>query len=233
MSVWKRAACSALIVSCIGLVGCQHAPIPVSSNFAYSEQQKVRSAAHWDVLARDVVQQTLAVVKQHGVTDTPSVYVEAAPQASTFDQGFREFLITQLVAQHVPVQQHPQHAGLVLRYQTQIVVHNSPLPKFEPGQFSMLSAGLMALYGLRNHHVDTWLGAQLGLAGLTDWSKSRRNGGVTHTELILTTTALQADQYVARKTDVYYLENADAPLFLSKQHLEPSNAVRTMKVVDR
>lgn len=236
MSVWKRAACTALTGSCLVLAGCQYAPMPISSNFAYSEQHKVRSAGHWDMVAQDVVQQTLAMLQQHGVDASEAVYVDTVPNASVFDQGFREFLITKLVAQHIPVQLHAQGASILLRYQTQVVVHKSKVPEIEMGKFSKLSSGLLAVYSLRDRHLDTWMGAQLGLAVFTDWLESQRNGGPTHTELILTTTALRANQYVARKTDVYYLENADAPLFLSQQKNdssnEPSDTLRTMKVVD-
>lgn len=45
--------------------------------------------------------------------------------------------------------------------------------------------------------------------------------------MILTTTVARGGQYVARKTDVYYLENADTPLFV-----RPSKGVN-MKVVSQ
>ena len=50
-----------------------------------------------------------------------------------------------------------------------------------------------------------------------------------YTELILTTTVSRGGQYVARTTDVYYLENADTPLFLRPAHYRAVN----MKVVSQ
>ena len=46
--------------------------------------------------------------------------------------------------------------------------------------------------------------------------------------LILTTTVTRGGQYLARKTDVYYLENADTPLFT-----RPSYKNVNMKVVSQ
>ena len=36
--------------------------------------------------------------------------------------------------------------------------------------------------------------------------------------MILTTTVTRGGQYLARKTDVYYLENVDAPLFMRSSY---------------
>jgi len=85
---------------------------------------------------------------------------------------------------------------------------------FVPGQFTVLAAGLMAAYGLRLEHLDAKLIATLGLAAAADYGASVYTGGPTNTELILTTTVSNRGRFVSRKTDVYYLENVDAPLFM-------------------
>ena len=76
----------------------------------------------------------------------------------------------------------------------------------------------MAAYGLRNAHLDAQLLATLGLAGAADYVASADSGGPTNTEMILTTTVAQGGQYIARKTDVYYLQNADTPLFMRSSY---------------
>ena len=53
------------------------------------------------------------------------------------------------------------------------------------------------------------------------------SGGPTATELILTTSASTPDQILARKTDVYYIENVDATLFKSAPEY------KSMKVVNQ
>lgn len=220
---WTVAAGAAFV-----LAGCGSAPIPLSKNFELTSQYKVRSAGHWELLSRDVVAQTRATLEKAGYAPNTPLHVAAPAQPSAFDLGFRDFLITEFVQEGATVQQGPGTA-LEVSYNTQVVRHNSDRPHFIPGQFTMLAAGVMAAYGLRHEHLDTKLLATLGLTTAADYANSINSGGPTNTELILTTTVSRAGQYVARKTDVYYLENADTPLFLRPAHYRAVN----MKVVSQ
>lgn len=196
------------------LAGCAtKAPIPLAENFELTVQPKVRSAGHWDLLSRDVVAQTLGTLEGAGIDRQTPLYVAMPHNPSAFDQAFRDFLITKLVQTGAAVQQLPGQA-LDVTYHTQVVRHNSDRPHFIPGQFTMITAGLMAAYGLHAQHIDAQLLATLGLAGAMDYGASVNSGGPTNTEMILTTTVTRGGQYVARKTDVYYLENVDTPLFM-------------------
>jgi len=214
MRSWKSIGLT--VASIAALTACGTAPIPVATNFDYATQQKARSAGHWDLMARDVVAQTLNSLDGVGVPRNTAVYVALPQNPSAFDQGFREFLLTKLVQSGVTVLDNARSADLRLSYGTQVVVHKSERPQFIPGQFTMLAGGLMAVYGLRTEHLDTKLLATLGLAGAADFANSINAGGPTHTEVILTTSVKRADQYLVRKTDVYYLEDVDAPLFLKQ-----------------
>lgn len=218
---------AALVAGAVAaLVGCAaKAPIPLAENFELTVQPKVRSAGHWDLLSRDVVAQTLGSLERLGMPPATPLYVSAPPNASTFDLAFRDFLITELVQSGAAVMQAPGNA-LDVSYHTQVVRHNSDRPHFIPGQFTMLAGGLMAAYGLRHEHIDAQLLAGLGLTSAADYAASINSGGPTHTEMILTTTVTRGGQFLVRKTDVYYLENADTPLFM-----RPSYRNVNMKVV--
>ena len=230
MRSWKSIGQTALASASVAvLTACGTAPIPVATNFDYATQQKARSAGHWDLMARDVVAQTLGTLDGVGVARNTAIYVALPQHASEFDKGFREFLVTKLVQSGVTVLDSARAADLRLSYSTQVVVHQSDRPHFIPGQFTMLAGGLMAAYGLRHEHLDTQLLATLGLAGAADFANSVNAGGPTHTEVILTTSVKRKDQYLARKTDVYYLEDTDASLFL--KHSVPP--VANFTVVDR
>ena len=197
------------------LSGCAtKSPIPLAENFELTVQPKVRSAGHWDLLSRDVVAQTLGTLEKSGIDPNTQLHVALPHSPSEFDQAFREFLITKLVQTGADVRQMPDPGLLEVSYHTQVVRHNSARPHFIPGQFTMLAGGLMAAYGLRYQHLDVHLLATLGLTAAMDYSASVNSGGPTNTEMILTTTVTRGGQYVARKTDVYYLENVDAPLFM-------------------
>lgn len=191
------------------LVGCAVSPIPVSANFPLTVEPKVRSAGHWNLLSNDVVKQTLESLGRLGVSG--NLYVGLPANASAFDRAFQQFLITDLVKSGRVVQQSPNQA-LEVSYQTQVVRHNSPRPWFVPGRFSMITAGLYAVYGLGNATVGEKMLGGLGLAAGADYISSESSGGPTHTELILTTTIASGGRYLVRKTDIYYVEEADTPL---------------------
>jgi hypothetical protein len=204
------------------LAGCASSPIPVSANFPITVEPKVRSAGHWGQLSNDVVKQTLESLNKLGVSG--NLYVAMPANATTFDKAFNNFLITDFVKAGRVVQQTPDQA-LEVSYQTQVVRHNSYRPNFLPGRFTMITAGLYAAYGLG---VDPNFGDKMagGLAAAigADYIASESSGGPTATELILTTTIATGGRYLVRKTDVYYVEEVDAPLMQYK-------APQVMKVV--
>lgn len=226
--VFSRAISLAVLAGAVAtMVGCANrAPIPLAENFELTVQPKVRSAGHWEPVSRDVVAQTLATLDKAGVAPGTPLHVALPPNPSAFDVGFRDFLITKLVQSGATVQQMPGQT-LDVTYHAQVVRHNSERPHFIPGQFTMITAGLMAAYGLRHEHLDAQMLGALGLAVAADYGASVNSGGPTNTEMILTTTVARGGQYLARKTDVYYLENADTPLFM-----RPSKSVN-MKVVSQ
>lgn len=208
------------------LTGCAQAPIPVSGNFELTEQKKVRSAGHWQIIAADAARETLKMLDESGVAANARVSLVSPDKPTDFDQVFHELLTTELVRTGRRVA--PDNANaLKLSYKAQLVVHNSPRPHFVPGIHTMLAAGVFALYGLRNQHMDTQLVGALGVTGVTDYRDSINSGGPTSTELVLTTSAGTPDQILARKTDVYYVESADAQLFKAAPEF------KRMKVVNQ
>ena len=227
--VFSKAISLAVLAGAVAtMVGCaSRAPIPLAENFELTVQPKVRSAGHWELVSSDVVAQTLATLDKVGVAPGTQLHVALPANPSSFDLAFRDFLITKLVQSGAPVQQMPGQA-LDVTYHTQLVRHTSERPHFIPGQFTMIAAGLMAAYGLRHEHLDAQLLATLGLTAAADYGASVNSGGPTNTEMILTTTVTRGGQYIARKTDVYYLENADTPLFM-----RPSYKNVNMKVVSQ
>jgi hypothetical protein len=191
------------------LVGCASSPIPVSANFPLTVEPKVRSAGHWGLLSNDVVKQTLDSLGKLGVNG--NLYVALPPTPTEFDKAFQQFLITDLVKSGRVVQQYPDRA-LEVSYQTQVVRHNSPRPNFLPGRFTMITAGLYAAYGLGLAPVGDKMAGGLAYAAGADYIASESSGGPTATELILTTTIAQGGRYLVRKTDIYYIEEADTSL---------------------
>ncbi len=87
------------------------------------------------------------------------------PNPSTFDYAFPRL-------PHHAIRAKRHHRAcktpgdtLDVTYQAQVVRHNSDRPRFIPGMFTMLAAGVGAAYGLRLEHVDTKIIAGLRLGG--------------------------------------------------------------------
>ena len=220
----SRTGALALVLA--ALAGCAQSPIPVSGNFDLTEQKKVRSAGHWQIVARDAAKQTLRMLDTAGVAENARLTVVMPDKASAFEKTFHDMIVTEIVQTGRRVTTSEQNP-LQLTYKVQVVVHNSPRPHFVPGFFTALAGGVSVAYGLRNAHLDTHLLSGLGLAVAADQGSSQYSGGPTATELVLTTSAGTPDQILSRKTDVYYLENVDATLF--KQAPE----FKTLKVVSQ
>lgn len=208
MRSWKSIGLMALASASVAvLTACGSAQIPVATNFDYAAQRKVRSAGHWDLMARDVVARTLGSLDASGVAHNTGIYVALPDSASDFDRGFREFLITKLVESGVTVLDNEGDAHLQLSYSTQVVLHHSSRLSLVPAQHTkVLDDGLSVSYDQRFVHAE---GAQP-----SQFENHLDAGGPTHTEVIVTTSLKRVSHYLVRKTDVYYLENVDAPLFL-------------------
>lgn len=203
----------AVAAGAVLLVGCASSPIPVSANFPLTVEPKVRSAGHWNLVSNDVVKQTLDSLGKLGVSG--NLYVALPNNATEFDKAFQQFLITDLVKSGRVVQQFPDRA-LEVSYQTQVVRHNSARPHFLPGRFTMITTGLYAAYGLGLAPVGDKMAGGLAFAAGADYIASESSGGPTATELILTTTIAQGGRYLVRKTDIYYIEEADVGLLQYK-----------------
>lgn len=229
MSLSRIATMVAVSGALVALVGCTHAPIPVAENFEYTSQKKVRSAGHWELLARDIIAQTSITLDAAGIAPDADLYVVEQENASPFDTAFRQFLITELVSSGKSVRQSPQGA-VTIDYATQVVRHDSERPHFIPGALTVITSGVYAAYGLRNESLAGQMAVGLGAVALADYGLSQYSGGPTHTELILTTTVSAGDRYVSSKSDVYYIEEDDVGLF-AKWLPRPVPYAKVMEVV--
>ena len=130
------------------LAGCAQSPIPLAGNFDLTEQKKVRSAGHWQVVARDAAQQTLKMLDGAGVASNARLTVMPTDKATMFEKTFHEMLVTEMVKTGRRVTLSEQNP-LQVNYKVQVVVHNSHRPHFVPGFYTALAAGVSAAYGLR------------------------------------------------------------------------------------
>lgn len=110
----------ALAGMAVALSGCGTPPVPLTKNFAESSQYKVRAAGHWDAMSRDVAARTRDNLARAGVSDDTPLYVALPANASAFDTGFRDLLITRLIDAGAKVQAAPSQQ-LEVTYNAQVV----------------------------------------------------------------------------------------------------------------
>lgn len=212
-----KARCFLLLPIAAILTGCV-SYVPVAQNFERSYQKVARTAHHWDVVAEDVVRQTMESIAKREELQGRSVYV--APTRSTaFNTAFREFMITRLVADgaSVSVCKSEDTTGfsadrpdLEVHYDSQVIVHGFRPPSYVPGLLTALAGGVAVVRNVPDIGANT---ALVGGAALVDLAHAYLPRP-TRTEIIVTTTIIDSNRFVARSSDVYYVPDGDAQLFI-------------------
>lgn len=209
------------------LGGCSTLDVPRADNYEASSQKKARSVQHWDVLADDVAKRIADKIRSYPMA-LPPVYLVQAP-AGSFNQGFRELLLTRLVNHGAIVTRQP--GPLVVRFETQLVEHGSQVGNANPTPLVGLGGGVSVARDLFTyaHSTTSYVGSVLGLAALGDATRialdGRAAGGPTRTEVLITTSLEREDTFLARTADVYYIERDDSSLYVPKPPAAPVAAV--------
>ncbi|MBV8621266.1 MAG: hypothetical protein JOY84_20570 [Curvibacter sp.] len=217
---------------------CTSMDVPRADNYPTTSQKKPRSVHHWDVLADDVAARIAQKIHSYPMA-LPAVYLEQAP-AGSFNQGFRELLLTRLVDHQVIVSRQP--GPLVVRFDTLLVQHGSEVGNGNPAPVTSLAAGVAVSRDLFSylHSTTSAVGSVLSLAALTDLGRialdGQAAGGPTRTEVLVTTSLVREETYLARTADVYYIDPDDRDLYAPKPPVPanpapPPVATRNWKVV--
>ena len=196
------------------LSGCvMQSQVPIPENNPLSYQMVMRASQHWDLMAADVANQVNASVTLAGYRDRP-LYVSASGQHSDFTRAFHNLLVSRLVTKGINVASISTGA-LTVSFDTQVVAHNSARIAYRPGTLTALGTGLLVLRGVADHGSPGATGAAfLGLMAAGDAAMTIDAGPPPRTEVIVTTSVTDGPRFVARKTDIYYIQEADAKLFL-------------------
>jgi len=210
MALKKTIGAAALVGAVLALTGCAvEAPVPYGANYAQPTQMKVRAAGHWDLMASDVVAETMATLERNGLNAKTPLYVALPQNASAFDAVFHDLVVTKLVQHGASVYNTPGQQ-LELNYDAKIVHHNL-------------------------QHVDGYGYSREGFNGFgatigdADYQPVTAAGAPAYSEVLLTSTVLRQGQYVARKSNVYYVDNASVGQFAKTEAYRAVN----MKVVNK
>jgi hypothetical protein len=192
------------------LGSCARIPEPVG--YEYSEQPKMQAAYHWDVLASDVANQINNELIINDYLQTP-VYVKATcgdenspcepNQTSSFNEAFRDLLITELVKFGVPVQQEKIEEAITVHYKVQVIYHKAQRVRtIRPGLMTSIATGIMVFRNVP-HEFKT-----IAAAGMVDFMNTAAVKSSAH-EVIITTSMVAKERYLFRTSDIYYINDRD------------------------
>ncbi|MFT5699270.1 MAG: hypothetical protein ACI8ZB_002127 [Desulforhopalus sp.] len=186
--------------------------IPEPITYPYSQQQKMQASGHWEILAQDLANRInneliLSDNIEKAVYVKPTCGDETSPceanETSTFNEAFRDLLITGLYDYGIPTQSKPNSEAIEVLYKVQVVRHNSNrIRSLQPGILTTLSTAVLVL---RNAPSELILLAT-GIAADVANSSYTSNG---HYEVIITTSMIEREKYLFRASDIYYINDRD------------------------
>ena len=208
-TVLYTTAFSLLLTGCAAsrYEGNKYLPNPVAQDMATVFQQKLQSAAHWDVIA-----QNEAVEIASAITSSGSVGFGEMSHRSGFGKAYKKMLTARLLGNGVPVMD--AGAKYILTYEVQVVKHKSrddlPLPA---GIFS-LTTGAAYIIGQAVAH---WTHPELliipfAVAGDL-FLTNNRDSSSSNTEVLITTELRDKNEIVQSSTHAYYFNEADKHLY--------------------
>jgi len=191
------------------IIGCSRTPQPAP--YAYTEQQKMQAAHHWDVLASDVANQINNQLIRSDYIDKavfvkPTCGTNGEPcergQTTQFNEAFRDLLLTRLVNFGVPTSNEKQVADIQIDYKVQVVYHAANRFTVPPGSLTALTALVLVL-----RQAPTELQALALAAGIDVMNSAGPRGG--HYEVIISTSMVADEKYLFRTSDIYYINDKD------------------------
>jgi hypothetical protein len=175
---------------------------PAAEKFDPTEQHKMLAAGHWGKIAADLAEQTKTLVSGSESLQGRPLFV--APNSSApFDLAFANYMITSLVKAGLPVSTKRNEA-LEVKYETQVIYHQVSFDPKSRGFFPW-DDGFWVSHDVDEDYSDETV----------DPEKAKMRTAPTNTELVITTSIADNDQYLLRSTDAYYIEKAEAGLFKS------------------
>jgi hypothetical protein len=200
----------------------------MATTYPVSFQKKMQAAHHWDVLTEDVANRLREALIGSGEQGrSVSLYVQPPRYNSDFGEAFHNLLITHLMERGFAITENPAN-GLPLTYDVQVVSHKDRgFIRPMPGLFTALAG---SVYVLRAVADETATGAvMLGAVGLdvaTGYITDNPNN-----EIIVTTSVMSGDRYVARVRDIYYISDNNVDQYLASGPAPTPVTTRIVEVV--
>lgn len=200
------------LAGAVALAGCayRYAPAPVATNFPNTKQAKLQAVAHWNVIARNMVQELSPTLK---VNARRPLYVSSRQNAA-FDHAIVTQLTTALVNQGYIVVKKPEHDALSVELETQMVAFDAKRPQYRfAGERTLLVGSVWVLHAIEESGAFLASAAVAGHDAYT-WFRSHFAPGATpKTEILVTVSVADDQRYYARTTSAYYTSDDDRSLY--------------------
>lgn len=121
-----------ILVICL-VCGCSSG-MPKPINYGHSQQKKMQASSHWEVLAADLANRinnelilSDNIYKAVFVMETCGSETRACQpyETSSFNEAFRDLLITNLFTYGIPTRSLPAEDTIAVHYKVQVVHHRS------------------------------------------------------------------------------------------------------------
>lgn len=204
---------------------CSQAPYPVS--YGFSQQQKMQSVNHWEILAQDTAAQLHRKLNST-LPLKPNSCVSFQPDDSLFGIAFTKLLKADLlqridketndnplesagpnvpakldVCSHYILTDTPEAGCLQVKLSAQVIKHRADRQgRFYPGTFTFLSSAVAVMRDF------AWYEALVG-AGLVADIVSGTSNTLPHNEILITTQISNANRLLSLQTDMYYINDQD------------------------
>ncbi len=232
----------AAAVACLGFTGCatRYADVPSPTRYPNEDQLKIRAARHWQLISEHFAKQMTTTLKDK--LNGRALYIPEPGGEQPFVGGFRELLITSLVAQGMPVSTVPDGALVAdVRYSIYAFSPNRAAATRFYGEYTALTAGLFAVGGVlslpgnQHHPADVAAAVLTTIAGVEamDWIHGEEvgharfaEGPVPQSEILLTVSVADNNRIISRQSSIYYTVDKEVGLYWNKPY-----AGHTIKVV--
>lgn len=189
---------------------------PLATNFPTSKQAKLQAAAHWKVIAEDVAKQISARLK-----DKRPLFVNQPSVKTAFDRAFTNELISALVTEGFVVLKNPAGA-LSVDVDTQAILFSPNRPQYKhAGMATALTGGVWALHEAEATAVAVLVATAASVDAFSWFRSEFATGNTPQMEIIVTASVSDANQYLARSTNIYYVADTDSRMY---QHEPPFQA---------
>jgi hypothetical protein len=198
--------CAAAIAS-LALSGCVS---PLVRPNELATQYKATNAIDWQEMAK----RTVAAIPTSMSGPRTSVYVEEGPRDSRFYAIYRRYLQQELYAQNYPVLRSPEGAGIILRTDTDWVLHDKAGKRIT--DYATLWTTASGFFGQFRHisSVDTGYAAGIGTGILYDFLASLN--GTTRAEVVVTSTIVssQTNNLHFVRSETIYVEPTELTYYM-------------------